>query len=185
MGLLIKGVQRVTRWFAVVSASLTMIIMTLIIVDVFARVFTGRSVPGLLELGEVALVFLVYAGVAQAQQTNTHVAVDLLTSRLPKRVATVTIIAGLLVAEAVIAWAVYATWIQALSSVDIREARYGITSVPIWPARLMIPIGLFLLLFEIAIDISEVIRGRSTDEGIDNQITVSPIDHDSHLEATE
>lgn len=167
MSAFVRGVQRLTRWFAVASAAMTLIVMTLTCADVFSRILTGGSVPGLLELGEVALVVLVYAGIAQAQQANVHVAVDVLTARLPVAVARTLIIIGLSFAALVVAWAVYATGVLAIDSVERQESRFGITAVPIWPARLLIPLGLLLLLAEIGIDIADVAAGRdSRDEPV-------------------
>lgn len=162
MNALVRGVQLLTRWFAVASAAMTLIVMALTCTDVFSRTFTGRSVPGLLELGEVALVVLVYSGIAQAQQANVHVAVNLLTARLPVAVARTFIVIGLSFAAIVVAWGVYATGALAIDSVARQESRFGITAVPIWPARLLIPLGLLLLLAEIGIDIADVAAGRDS-----------------------
>lgn len=161
MNRLVRAVQTLTRWFAVASAMMTVIVMIMTCVDIGSRVITGRSVPGLLDLGEVALVVLVYAGIAQAQQARVHVAVELLTSRLPRVVAKVAVIIGLCVAAVVVAWAVFATGELALDSVQRQESRFGIAAIPIWPARLLIPLGLILLLAEILIDIRDVATNRT------------------------
>ncbi len=153
-------VRRLSRWFAVAAAALIMVAMALTCVDVVSRTVTGKSVPGLLEMSEIVLVLLVYLGIAHAQQTKTHVAVNLVTSRLPWPFARAVIVGGLVVVELILVWAVYATSVFAVEAVQSSEARYGITAVPIWPARIVLPLGLFLLLLELAIDTVETLASR-------------------------
>ncbi|MDC4233342.1 TRAP transporter small permease [Actinomyces sp. B33] len=134
--------------------------MLLTVTDVISRLITGGSVPGLLEFTEVALVFLVFCGIAYGQQQKTHVAVTLVTSRLPERIGRTVVVLGLLIILALFAWATFATGSQALDSVMRQEARFGLAAVPIWPARVVLPIGFFLLFGETLIQLLNVIGGR-------------------------
>jgi TRAP-type C4-dicarboxylate transport system permease small subunit len=135
--------------------------MILTAVDIGARSLTGRSVPGLLETGEILLVMLVYLGLAYGQQTRAHVAVSLVTAQLSPRLAKAAVATGLTVAIFVVAWLVYATGATAIDSVIAGETRYGIAAVPVWPARVVVPIGLSLLAFEFMADIRETVTGRA------------------------
>lgn len=94
--MLTKAIQSISRFLAVISAVATVVIMLLTVFDVVSRLVGGGSVPGLLELSEVALVFLVFCGIAYGQQKRIHVSVSLLTSRLPERTGRVAVAFGLI-----------------------------------------------------------------------------------------
>ncbi|MFV0407562.1 MAG: TRAP transporter small permease [Propioniciclava sp.] len=157
--MLTKLLQAFSRFLATVSALAITVIMVLTVTDVVSRLAGGGSIPGLLELSEVALVFLVYCGIAYGQQKRTHVSVSLLTSRLPENMGRAAVVTGLIVTLLIVAWATYATGMQAIESVMRNEVRFGITKVPIWPARIMIPIGLFVTLGEMIIELAAILRG--------------------------
>lgn len=159
------AIQIISRILAVVSALATLIIMVLTVLDVVSRLAGGGSVPGLLELSEVALVFLVYCGIAYGQQKRIHVSVSLLTSKLPERTGRAVVVVGLLFVLVIFGWATYATGTQAIESVLRGEVRFGITKVPIWPARLVIPVGFLLLIGEVLIQLLHVLQGREQIRG--------------------
>jgi TRAP-type C4-dicarboxylate transport system permease small subunit len=153
-------VQVLSRILAVISALATMTIMVLTVVDVTTRIAGGGSVPGLLEYSEVALVFLVFCGIAFGHQKRIHVAVDLVTARMPRHLGRIAVATGIIVLLVILAWTVYATGIAAIESVERGEVRFGITKVPIWPARVMIPVGFFLMWCEGVIQLIAVLSGQ-------------------------
>lgn len=158
--MLVKVIQSISRFLAIISALATLILMLLTVVDVFSRMGGGGSIPGLLELSEVALVFVVFCGIAFGQQHRTHVAVSLLTARLPENLGRVLVSIGLVVIMVIFVWATYATGVQAIESTMRQESRFGITAVPIWPSRILIPVGFGLLLLETLIQLIQVVKGE-------------------------
>lgn len=158
--MVVKVIQSISSFLAIISALATLILMLLTVVDVFSRMGGTGSIPGLLELSEVALVFVVFCGIAYGQQHRTHVAVSLVTSRLPEKVGRIAVSIGLVIILGVFIWATYATGVQAIESTIRQEARFGITAVPIWPSRILIPIGFALLFFETVIQLIQVLKGE-------------------------
>ena len=55
--------------------------------DVARRTATGRPIPGANELTVLLIVAVIFLGLAEAERTDTHVRMRLLTSRLPDRIA--------------------------------------------------------------------------------------------------
>jgi len=163
--MLTKIFQLCSRYLAVLSAIMTIVIMGLIVVNVISRRLGRGSIPGLLELSEVGLVFLVFCGIAYGLQTRTHVAVTLATSRMSAKMGRIAVAVGLVILIVVLAWALWATADMAIKSTIRGEARFGITHVPIWPARIMIPVGLFFTLGEAVIQLIAVIRGEEKIRG--------------------
>lgn len=129
--------------------------------DVTARQLTGSSIPGVVEYSEVLMVGLIFLGLAYAQRTGAHIGVDLITERMPVRVAHLVRSVGLVIAIVVVAVMGWETLEVALRSFESREFRFGLVQVPIWPARLLIPIGLGALLLELAVSLyDEVVALR-------------------------
>ncbi|WP_344684647.1 MULTISPECIES: TRAP transporter small permease [Actinomycetes] len=109
--------------------------------DVINRNVAGRSVAGLLEMSESALVACVFLGLAYAGATNAHVSVDLLTSKLPlgaaRRLAGVVWTAS----ATMVVWLLVATTERAIQSTEIGEIQAGMMDWPVWPARWLIVVG--------------------------------------------
>lgn len=119
----------------------TLIVMLAIAADVIFRNFTGRSVPGLLELSESGLVAAVFLGLAYAGTTDSHVSVDLLTSRINQTVARVLITAMWIASVLITTWFLISSVERAVQSVERNEARTGLINWPLWPSRWIIAIG--------------------------------------------
>jgi TRAP-type mannitol/chloroaromatic compound transport system permease small subunit len=49
---------------------------------------------------------------------------------------------GLVPAALFVSWAAWLTAMEGLASMERGEFRFGIVAVPVWPAKLVIPIGL-------------------------------------------
>ncbi|WP_255545967.1 MULTISPECIES: TRAP transporter small permease [unclassified Nesterenkonia] len=115
--------------------------MVAVTVDVLARNALGSSVPGLLEMSESALVATVFLGLAYTGTTNSHVSVDLLTEKLPRRMARK--IAGVvwLLGSLMVTWFIYASFERAMESTASGEITVGLMDWPLWPARWLIVIG--------------------------------------------
>lgn len=138
----------------------TIAIMIAITVDVVVRNLGGRSVPGLLEMSESALVATVFLGLAYAGATNAHVAVDLLTAAIRPAIARLLIGISWVVAVAVSTWFVIATFQRAVQSTTTNELRQGLVDWPVWPARWLIVIGFAAFLLVAVINVVLIVRGQ-------------------------
>ncbi|GAA3925143.1 TRAP transporter small permease [Microbacterium soli] len=130
----------------------TIAMMALTVIDVTMRQLVGTSLRGAIELGEVLLVFAVFAGMVTAEVMKLHIRTPLLVSRLPARLGGTLTIVGLVVALVVLGWMIYATALTGIQSALAGEYRYGLLSVPVWPAKLIIPLGLAALFLALVND---------------------------------
>lgn len=151
--------------FAVIAATIIAVIMVMTSADVIKRFFTGSSIPGTAEFSEVFLVASVYLGLAYAMRIGAHVGVDIVIMRLRPRAARVVQVIGLAISLIILGWMVYETIGTALHSIAINEFRYGLIRVPVWPAKVAIPIGLVALMLECVVVTGRVIRGDKTASG--------------------
>jgi len=162
LGPVVTGVERVSRTAAILSTIVLTLVTT---VDVIMRTASGRGVPGAIEITEVVLVIAVFLGMMTASTDGMHITATLVTDRLPRRAARVTRIAGALVSLGIAGWVLCGSALRAIASIRAGEYRFGLISVPLWPARVAIVIGMAGLLFALALHLAEVIRTRDGEAG--------------------
>lgn len=156
---LLNSISRRISSVSAVLASLTTFALALsITTDVIIRLTTGSSLPGLVELSETLLVALVFLGVSYTAYIGGHVAMSLVTDRLPARwKGWVRALANLLVVG-VLVWLIYATGERAIQSYASGEYKFGLTQFPLWPARWAIVIGLVVTVPVALLRLSVAIR---------------------------
>lgn len=143
----------------------TLFLMFPTVVDVAYRGLFGPSVPGMVEYSEIGLVIVIYLGIASAFTEGSHIHTPLLTARLPGSIANRLRLFGRCAMWILIALTTVATFRVAQESFAIREFRFGLVEVPIWPAKAFIPIGFLALLAETSIQIYEYSRGGRQRDG--------------------
>lgn len=160
-----RGVlDRISSVLAIVGALAAVVLMLGITTDVGNRFVTGGSVMGLLELMETSMVFMVFLGMAYAERTGTHVRMTLVTSYSPVRIAAAMRVVGTTCAVLVVFWMAWHTGKQGINSFARGEVQMGLMQWPLWPARLVIPVGMFFLglqlLFRLGDSAKAVVTGE-------------------------
>jgi TRAP-type C4-dicarboxylate transport system permease small subunit len=145
--------------FLAVLAIVAMVIATM--ADVGRRAITGRPIAGVFELGEVMMVAIVFLSLGFAETSRSHIAVTLLTSRLPRRLVRVLTSCGLVLVIGVVTWMVLATAQRALIAIEDNEFRHGLIAIPIWPARVLVVFGLIGFLLELIFRLIDTAFGWS------------------------
>lgn len=146
----VATVDVLTSVSGVLSAAAVVALLLVVTSDAVARHLGGGSIKGGLEIAEVLLVVAVFLGLAPAQRAGFNVATTMVVDRAPKRLAGFMRGAGLVLSALFAAWLFWASYGEAVESVQVRESLYGLTRIPLWPARLAVAIGSLLLLAQIA-----------------------------------
>ena len=152
---LFAGLRHAIDAMAWLAGAGIILLMIPTLVDVFYREVFGPSVPGMVEYSELGLVAVIFLGIASALTHDVHIHTPVLTSRVSPRAAHRMRVAGRLVMWVVIAACLYGTIMEAQDSFAIREYRFGLIEVPIWPAKIIVPVGLAALLVEITMQCLE------------------------------
>lgn len=147
-----------TRVLAALASGCIAVLMLLTVVDVIRRNLTGRALPGTVEYSELLMVALVFLGLATAQRRKDHVAVNIVTSRLPPRTSRIIQLVGYSVVLLFIVWMAWETAAEAVKSLVRGEVRIGLQSVVVWPARVAIPLGLTALTLQLLADVVDLVR---------------------------
>lgn len=130
-------------------------VLGVVTADALARHLAGGSVKGAIEWAEVLLVIAVFMGLAPAQRRGSNVATTIVLDRAHGALRIVLRLVGFACGAGFAAWLGMASIDQALDSVAAHEVLYGLARVPVWPARLAVALGAFLLLAQVIADALE------------------------------
>ena len=153
---------RLSAWIAGIGIA---VLMLPTVVDVTHRKIFGPSLPGMLEISEVGLVFVAYLAMASALASGTHISTPVLTSLLPNRIASTLRLAGKLIVWFVLVMMTLGSGLIAFESFLVGEFRFGLIQMPIWPAKVAVAIGLLMMLIEISIQIWAALLGSADSNG--------------------
>jgi TRAP-type C4-dicarboxylate transport system permease small subunit len=149
-----KRIQTLNRWISGVGAVFLIPLMLITAADVVSRDLFNHPIAGVVELSGYFLAVFILLGLAYAQQVKAHVAVSIVTSRLPHRVQfVVNIIATLigLFLFSILAWQGLVVGIEERTVSDLLR-------VPQSPFRLLVAIAAFFVCLELLIDMGDSIR---------------------------
>lgn len=137
-----RVVHHLSTLFVVVASAIILAVMAATAYDVTRRKLGEPGISGIIEMTEVALVFIALGGLVVAEVDHLHVRSPILTDRLPARLAHGVIAVGLLVSAVLVFWATKEMAVAAQRSFEIREYRFGLSHVPIWPGKVFAPFAL-------------------------------------------
>jgi len=136
-----RGLERVTRFLGTVGTGCILALMILTTTDVVLRYVLGIPLKGAYEVSEMLMVSSVFLGMAYTQLFHEHINADFLVSRLSRHTNLVTetvLLLPALLIYGLLAWQGAIFFVDALRT---GEYRWGLLRIPLWPARLMVPLG--------------------------------------------
>ena len=160
MTALVELVERLLVRLAIISGFATLIIMVIVMIDVTGRAAFNKPLHSGVEISELLLVSLVFLGLSGAQQQRQNFAIEIFTRHLPAPVQTAFELAGYIGCLAIVILLAWPSTIQAISSFDRNEMGFGIVAFPIWPARIVLAVGLWLLAIQFLCDIYRILTGQ-------------------------
>jgi len=141
-----KALDLLSNWGLAFSGILLLAMAVNVTYGVVTRyVFSSPSVISI-ELLKIFLIPACVFAVAYVHRNNRHLRVDFLFNRFPPIVQLIVSEIFLSVSGLCVAYVlVWKGWVSMLYSYQIGEASYAIWAEPLWPVRLVIPIGYGLL----------------------------------------
>lgn len=140
---------RMTGWVAAVTTAVAEVLLlgllALVVLDVSLRVVRDRGIDGALEVATFTLVCTIFFGMFTAAVDGQHVTSTILTSKLSAVWELRAQALGQVAACVTSLLLTIATWERAVRSYQDDEHYLGVVSVPVWPARASITLGLLLL----------------------------------------
>jgi TRAP-type mannitol/chloroaromatic compound transport system permease small subunit len=135
-----------------VAALIVFALMFLVVFDVLGRKLLNAPIQGSIEIASLTLPAVVFLTIAYIQSRREHVTVDLFTSGLSNRTQLAFDVFSLGIGVAVMTVIVAKTTASAWSSTVTREYAMGIVEVPIWPARILVALGSWLMGMRLSFD---------------------------------
>ena len=147
------------RFFNNIVAPILLVAMMLLVVcDVGGRYLFNRPVHGTLEITEFIMVGLVFLTLAHTQAIKAHIQVELLIGLMSRRKKLILDLVTYLLGAGIFALIAWQNWLSFLDSWGIREQTDGYIPFPVYPAKLVVPIGCFLLTLRFIVDIMGAIK---------------------------
>ena len=161
---------RLALWLLLLGTVGMIAAMLVGVADVVGTEFLGRPVLGTLEFTESTMVLVVFGALAYAQERRAHIRVEILYSFVGPRgksfMEAVTHIVALIF-FALMAWQGY---VELVYSLEIKESTMGSVRFPLYPARVLLLVGVALLLLRLGIDIARDVgrlrRGEPPPEAV-------------------
>jgi TRAP-type C4-dicarboxylate transport system permease small subunit len=136
-----KIIQSVSRLLGYVATVMLGLMTLLTVVDVFMRYVLNAPITGATEVSELMMVILVFPALAWIAIDRSHIRVDLLVVKWPRRVQLMVEIVTLLLALGTYA---IITWQSFLESMEVREAT-SLLEVPEAPFHWIMTLGFAVL----------------------------------------
>ena len=146
----VETINRIASYLATIAIGLMMVGTA---IDVILRSLFNRPILGVTEVNEFLMVFTIYLGLAYTQVKKGHVRVELFLMSLPPVVQVILDILVYVITLIVFGLVLQATFAEAARSIEINEYRFGTIRFPIYPARIMVVLGIVLLALQLVIDL--------------------------------
>lgn len=157
---LIERVERGLLALSIFSGFATLLIIIVVCIDVAGRFLFNAPLHGGVEFSELLMVVLVFFGLAAAQQQRQNYSIELLTRHLPLGAQKALELLGYLTCLGIVLLLAWPSSKQAVMSFERGEAGFGIVPFPLWPARILLAIGLWLLALQFLCDIYRFLVGQ-------------------------
>jgi len=151
------ALRRLSLVLGAISGAGTAVLMLTVVPDLLARNLFGKAIYGMSETGIFVLVIVVFLALSTAQVRKEHFHVGVLDAYLsPEAVRLIWIGRHALSAMVCGVFTWYAT-MGAIASTKLNEQSYAVIEYPIWPAKIVVALGLLLLTVQFLMDMLEAI----------------------------
>lgn len=145
-----------------VSLAFIFLVMFLITADILGRSLFNSPVPGTYNITESLMVFIVFLAMANTEARRQNIRIQVFTNHFSPVVQKILNIIVCLSGAFFCGLIVWRTWPVAVESWSIREYMTGQVSLPLYPSKFMVPIGMFLLMVQFLADfVSSIVRKPS------------------------
>jgi TRAP-type C4-dicarboxylate transport system permease small subunit len=151
--------ERVSGFSGALAALLLIAIMVMTVADVVRRALTDKSIQGVIEVAPLFLLGAVALGFGQAETAGTHVRTSLVTDHLPHRLRSALRSVGYAASIYILLWMAKLSYERAVDAYDNHDTTAGFESIPTWPARALVPIGLALWALALFVRLLQDLRG--------------------------
>ncbi len=157
--------SRLDRWFLRIESSLNLasgvVIFALVCLaaaNVIGRKLLNLPIPGFIDWVEQFMAFFVFAGLAFCQREGGHIRMEIAIGRMRGRRLWFVEFLSILFMIILTTVLIYGTWSHFLRSFDFGSPYWSRDSsidlgLPLWPAKLIVPVAMVLLWLRLALQL--------------------------------
>ena len=149
----------INHLLAEISGYLLIIMMVLLIIDFIMRGFF-KPMHGLSDLAIFTIVAAIYFGVANCEENDGHVRVEILQTILPKKKARILNLFSYVIAIFTLFICTWATSVHAIGSFISKEKVAAIIPMILWPAKFAVVIGLFFYFLQLLFNFVHQLKNK-------------------------
>jgi TRAP-type C4-dicarboxylate transport system permease small subunit len=170
-----RAVLRVEAALNLVGGITIILLVLMAVWNVVGRKLFNAPVPGYVDWTEQFMILFAFFGLAYCQREGGHIRMDIVVMRLRGRLLWVFEWLSILFMLVVTTALIYGSWHHFLRSFDWDMALFSRDSsidigLPLWPAKLVVPIAFVLLWIRLALQLWGY--GRAVREGTDMPVAV-------------
>ena len=150
--------------------------------NVLGRWIFSLPVSGYIDWVEQAMAFFAFLGIAYTQREGGHIRMDMLVGKIQGRPLWITELISVFLMLSVTLVLIYGSFLHFLRAFQIGDSSIDI-DLPIWPAKLVVPVALSILALRLILQIWAYIRAAI--EGGDNPVAVPLIEDAAAVAAAE
>jgi TRAP-type C4-dicarboxylate transport system permease small subunit len=156
---LINGIEKALTF---ISGMACLVLMLLTAGDTASRYILNKPITGAFEVStNYLMVALAFLAMGYGYCEGVHVRVDFLANRLPNYLRSWVNTFVQVVSILYIGFLIFTTTQQALRVASSHTVLSSIEIIPLWPAYMIVPLGLFSMLLLMVFDLGRVRTGRS------------------------
>ncbi len=177
--------QKLERFFALISGLAVFALMVLAVVSVGGRNALNSPLPGYVDWIEQAMPLIAFLGVSFVQREGGHIRMDILIARLHGRALWLFELTSVLLILILMMALVWGSWAHFDRSFDFGAPLWSRDSsidigIPIWPAKLLAPLAFSVLCLRLVLQVWGY--GRAFVMGLDRPVAV-PLIQDAAAQA--
>ena len=170
-----RGLLRVETVFAMISGIAVFMLMVLAVWSVGGRKFFASPLPGYVDWIEFAMPLIAIMGISYTQRNGGHVRMDILIGQLRGRALWAAEMFSVVVILILMLALIWGSWAHFQRSFDFSSPLWSRDSsidigLPIWPAKLVVPVAFSVLALRLVLQIWGY--GRALVLGLDHPVAV-------------
>ncbi len=153
---LLKFLDKISLGLGRLSAFFTFAMMLVMVADILLRFLFNSPIIGSYEIIEQMMIVVVFFAFAHTQAEKGHIAVDIVTTVLPRKVRDVFSVITLLMGTVMTVIAVYANLGQISGAIE-SKATTSVLYIPLYPFYIAVMIGLAVFCLCLVVDLIKAV----------------------------
>ena len=153
-----QTILKFQKVLASILGLLVLVLMFIIVIEVFGRFLFNTPLKGGVEISTIVMTWILFLPLAYALVRGAHVRVTLVVMHLPSRLHLIVEILVSMVTLGFLGLVTYAGWLQFWDSFSVGEIMPAPIWLPLWLAKLAVPLGFFLFFLQLCVNTADRVR---------------------------